>query len=72
MVSYLQSELSSKTLLSSDTLSIILNNYILFLRAPVAQLVEHWAVMREVVGLNPDRIINTQDLKIIEEKVLPL
>ena len=40
-------------------------------RAPVAQLVEHRAVMREVAGSNPGRI-NTQDLKITEEKVLPL
>ena len=39
-------------------------------RAPVAQLVEHRAVMREVVGSNPSWI-NTQDLKITEEKVLP-
>ena len=36
-----------------------------------AQLVEHLAVTREVVGSNPGRI-NTQDLKITEEKVLPL
>ena len=40
-------------------------------RAPVAQLVEHRAVMQEVAGSNPGRI-NTQDLKITEEKVLPL
>ena len=40
-------------------------------RDPVAQLVEHRAVMREVAGSNPD-LINTQDLKITEEKVLPL
>ena len=40
-------------------------------RAPAAQLVEHQAVMREVTGLNPGRI-NTQGLKITEEKVLPL
>ena len=40
-------------------------------RAPVAQLVEHRAVMREVAGSNPGRI-NTQYLKITEEKVLPL
>ena len=40
-------------------------------RAPVAQLVEHRTVMREVAGSNPGRI-NTQDLKITEEKVLPL
>ena len=40
-------------------------------RAPVAQLVEHQAVMREVAGSNPGPI-NTQDLKITEEKVLPL
>ena len=40
-------------------------------RAPVAQLVEHRAVLREVAGSNPGRI-NTQDLKITEEKVLPL
>ena len=43
----------------------------LFHRAPVAQLVEHRAVTREVAGSNPSRI-NTQDLKITEEKVLPL
>ena len=40
-------------------------------RAPVAQLVEHRAVTREVAGSNPGRI-NIQDLKITEEKVLPL
>ena len=40
-------------------------------RTPVAQLVEHRLVMREVEGSNPSRI-NTQDLKITEEKVLPL
>ena len=34
---------------------------------PVAQLVEHRAVIREVEGSNPGRI-NTQDLKITEEK----
>ena len=38
----------------------------LFQRAPVAQLVEHRAVVLEVVSSN------TQDLKITEEKVLPL
>ena len=38
--------------------------------SPVAQLVEHWAVMREVAGSNPSQI-NTLDLKITEEKVLP-
>ena len=40
-------------------------------RAPVAQLVEHRAVMREVAGSNPGRI-NTQDLKlrILELKYL--
>ena len=37
----------------------------------MAQLVEHLAVMREVAGSNPGRI-NTLDLKITEEKVLPL
>ena len=31
----------------------------------------HRVVMREVAGSNPGRI-NTQDLKITEEKVLPL
>ena len=40
-------------------------------RAPVAQLFERRAVMREVAGSNPGRI-NTQDLKITQEKVLPL
>ena len=40
-------------------------------RAPVAQLVERPAVTREVAGSNPGQI-NTQDLKITEEKVLPL
>ena len=40
-------------------------------RAPVAQLIEHRAVMREVAATNPGRI-NTQDLKTTEEKVLPL
>ena len=40
-------------------------------RAPVAQFVERRAVTREVAGSNPGRI-NTQNLKIIEEKVLPL
>ena len=40
-------------------------------RVPVAQLVEHRAFMQEVAGLNPGRI-NTQDLNITEEKVLPL
>ena len=34
-------------------------------------MVEHRAVMREVPGSNPGRI-NTQDLEITEEKVLPL
>ena len=37
----------------------------------MAQLVEHRAVMREVAGLNRGQI-NTQDLTITEEKVLPL
>ena len=37
----------------------------------MAQLVEHWAVVREVAGSSPGRI-NTQDLEITEEKVLPL
>ena len=37
----------------------------------VAQLVEHQAVTREFADSNPGRI-NTQDLKITEEKVLPL
>ena len=36
-------------------------------RAPVAQLVEHRVIMREVVILTPT---NTQGLKIIEQKVL--
>ena len=40
-------------------------------RAPVAQLVEHRVVMREVAGSNPGWI-NTQDLKITVEKVMPL
>ena len=40
-------------------------------RAPVAQLVEHRAAMREVVSSTPART-NTQGLKITEEKVLPL
>ena len=40
-------------------------------RAPMAQLVEHWAVTQQVAGSNPGGI-NTQDLKINEEKVLPL
>ena len=39
--------------------------------ALVTQLVEHRAVMREVSGSNPGQI-NTRDLKITEEKVLPL
>ena len=33
----------------------------------MAQLVEHRAIMRELLGSNPGRI-NTQDLKITEEK----
>ena len=37
----------------------------------LAQLVEHWTLMREVSGSSPGRT-NTQGLKIIEEKVLPL
>ena len=36
-----------------------------------AQLVEHRVVTRKVAGSNPSQI-NTQDLKIIEEKVLAL
>ena len=40
-------------------------------RAQVAQMVEHRAVMQEVTGSNFSRI-NTQHLKITEEKVLPL
>ena len=40
-------------------------------RTPVAQLVEHWAVTREVMSLTRAGP-NTQGLKIIEEKVLPL
>ena len=52
-------------LLSTLSLSILSKGI------PVAQLVEHWAVMREVAGSNPSRM-NTQDLKIAEEKVLPL
>ena len=39
--------------------------------ALVAQLVEQRAVMREVAGSTPG-LINTQDRKITEEKVLPL
>ena len=39
-------------------------------RAPVAQLVEHRAVTREVAGSNPGQIFSP-DLKITEEKVLP-
>ena len=38
---------------------------------PVAQLIVHRAVTLEVAGSNPGRI-NTQDLKISKEKVLPL
>ena len=34
-------------------------------------MVEHWAVVQEVAGLNLARI-NTQDVKITEEKVPPL
>ena len=41
-------------------------------RAPVAQLVEHRAVMREVVSSTPAGRTNTQGLKITEENVLPL
>ena len=37
----------------------------------MAQLVEHRAVTREVAGSSPGQI-NAQDLKITEEKVLPL
>ena len=37
----------------------------------LAQLVEHRAPVREVVGSNPGRT-NTQGLKITKEKVLPL
>ena len=40
-------------------------------RAQMAQLVEHGAVMRDVAGSNPGWI-NNQDLKITEEKGLPL
>ena len=40
-------------------------------RTPVAQLVEHRAVMRDVAGSNPDQI-NAHDLKVTYEKVLPL
>ena len=40
-------------------------------RAPMAQLVEHRAVTREIAGSNPRRI-NIENLKITEEKVLPL
>ena len=46
-------------------------NAVLTRSAPVAQLVEHRAIMREVAGSNPGWI-NTQDLKITEEKMLPL
>ena len=50
-----------------------MENNIIFriLRSPVAQLVERRAVTREVAGSSPGRI-NTQDLKITWEKVLPL
>ena len=41
------------------------------IRAPVAQLVEHRAVTREVVSFDSGRTI-TQGLRITEEKVLPL
>lgn len=39
--------------------------------SPVAQFVEHLVIMREITGLNPGRI-SIQDLKLTEEKVLPL
>ena len=45
--------------------------YFIFDHAPVALLVEHQAVTQEVACSNPSRI-NTQDLKITEEKGLPL
>ena len=41
------------------------------LLAPVAQLVEHRAVMRVVVRFD-SCLTNTQGLKMTEEKVLPL
>ena len=52
---------------------VVMENNILFriLRSPVAQLVERRAVTRGVAGSSPGRI-NTQDLKITWEKVLPL
>ena len=46
------------------------NSRIKFNCAPVAQLVEHWAAMWEVVS-SDSGWTNTQGLKITEEKVLP-
>ena len=55
-----------KELVKTNVRSFIQRNH-----APVAQLVEHRAIMREVEGLNLGRI-NSQDLEIPEKKVMPL
>ena len=54
-----------KPVISAGLISLLARKKRLF------TLVEHQAVMWEVVGSNPGQI-NTQGLKIIEEKVLPL
>ena len=40
-------------------------------RDQFAQLVEYWILVQEAVGSRPGRSVNTQRLKISEEKVLP-